>query len=62
MKRNLFLMEVKWYIKEQEIPKQIIYVSDVSIPEDEITGRFASNWKKILLFTNGTENKLQSKA
>lgn len=43
MKRNLFLMEVKWYIKEQEIPKQIIYVSDVSIPEDEITGRFASN-------------------
>lgn len=55
-------MEVKWYIKEQEIPKQIIYVSDVSIPEDEITGRFASNWKKILLFTNGTENKLQSKA
>lgn len=62
MKRNLFLMEVKWYIKEQEIPKQIIYVWDVSISEDEITSRFASKWKKILLNTNGTENKLQSKA
>lgn len=57
MKRNLFLMEAKWYIKEQEIPKQIIYVWDVSIPEDEITSLFASKWKKILL-TNGTENKL----
>ena len=50
-------MEAKWYIKEQEIPKQIIYVWDVSIPEDEITSLFASKWKKILL-TNGTENKL----
>lgn len=60
MKRNLFLMEVKWYIKEQEIPKQIIYVWNVSIPEDEIASRFASKWKKILLITNGTENKLQS--